>query len=137
MLFSILLLAVGCSKNEPINHKEISMLTTSTRIGAVGDNTDDFENQSFKYNITLTNNGHDDINIISITPILSEGFESLVSDKNVTLDINKTMLKDGSMDISGEIIFNTKGLSKDGVVDLQPFIEEVKVTEERIIKNLF
>ncbi len=134
ILISILLLAVGCSKNEPIGDKEISMLTTSTSIGAVGENTDDFENQSFKYNITLTNNGNDDINIISITPILSAGFASLVSDENVTLDVNRTILKEGNVDISGEIIFKAKGLSKEAIVDLQPFIEKVKITEERIIK---
>jgi len=72
-----------------------------------------------------------------MTPILSTAFASLVSDENVTLDINKTILKEGSIDISGEIIFNAKGLSKEDIADLQPFIEEVKITEERIIKKSF
>ncbi|SHH83316.1 hypothetical protein [Clostridium intestinale] len=69
-----------------------------------------------------------------MTPILSERFASLVSDENVTLDVNRTILKEGSVDISGEIIFKAKGLSKEAIVDLQPFIEKVKITEERIIK---
>lgn len=53
-----------------------------------------------------------------MTPILSAGFASLVSDENVTLDVNKTILKEG-------------------IVALQTFIEEVKITEVRIVKKSF
>jgi hypothetical protein len=137
ILLCIALIISGCSTKKSLEEEGISISAISSSIGAVGQNTNDFENQSFKYTITLTNNEEANITVVSITPMLSENFASLVSDKNVTVDINKTISKDSSIDVSGEIIFNTKGLSKEQIISLEPFVKEVKITEERTIPNSF
>ena len=72
-----------------------------------------------------------------MTPILSEKFLSLVIDKDVTLEVNKIIEKSGILNLSGEIVFNTKGLEKQDILNLQPFVKEVKITEERIIQKTF
>jgi hypothetical protein len=137
ILLFVLLIITGCSTKEIVNQKGISLSGVLTSIGAVGENTNGFEKQSFKYTITLTNNDDDNITVVSITPVLSEVFANAVPDKNVTVKVNRTISKGNSINVSGEIIFNTKGLSKEQIISMKPFIKEVKITEERTIQKQF
>lgn len=137
MLLCVLLVVSGCSKKENTTEKGIIISVISSSIGAVGQNTNDFENQSFKYTITLTNNEENNITVVSITPVLSDTFASKISDKNITVNVNKTIPKGNSINVSGEIIFNAKELNKEQIISMKPFVKEVKIVEERTIQNSF
>jgi hypothetical protein len=114
---------------------EINSITSS--IGAVGENTNGFETQSFKYTMTLTNNDASDITIVKVVPILSQEFQERVSDRDTIIQVNKTVIQGSSLDVSGEIIFDAKGLTKEQIISMEPFIREVKIVEERIINKSF
>ncbi len=136
-MLCFLLVVPGCSTKETIDEKGISVSGISSSIGGVGPNTSDFETQRFNYTITLTNNDEKDIKVVLIVPVLSEAFAEKVSDKNITVDVNKTISKGNSIDVTGEIIFDTKGLSKEQIMNLQPFVKEVKVIQEIILQHSF
>lgn len=137
ILISIVLLFMGCSRNDSINKVGIDINGITSSIGAVGENTNDFETQSFKFTITLTNNEAADIMIVSVRPILSEKFFERASNKDTVMQISRSISQGGSLDVTGEIIFDAKGLTKEQIVSLEPFIEEVKIIEERTINKSF
>ncbi|MGM9988325.1 MAG: hypothetical protein ACI35O_14005 [Bacillaceae bacterium] len=132
-IFAIFILS-SCSKEEPIAESGISISQKQTSIGPVEENMNDMDKQSFKYKLTLTNHEENDLKIISLEPILSEEFKKTVLSDELTLTINKTISKNTSLEVSGEIIFNSKGLNKEQLSDMQTFIKEIKINEERIIK---
>ena len=74
LLLFVLLPLAGCSGNNTLNTMSIEINTITSSLGAVGANTNDFETQSFKYTMTLTNNDASDIKIVSVEPVLSEEF---------------------------------------------------------------
>jgi len=137
ILVITLLLLTACSSSEPSNKAGIEITGIISSIGAVGENVDDFERQSFKYTITLTNNEAADITIISVSPILSEKFLELVENKDTTIQVNDTIPKGSSINVPGEIIFKSKDLNKEEIISLEPFVERVKVIEERNIQKSF
>ena len=141
-MIAVFLFLAACSTNSTsgagiINKAGIEINNISSSIGAVGENTNDIETQSFKYTITVTNNDAQDITVVSINPELSKKFSERVSDKDTEVKVNKTISSGGSLDISGEIIFDANGLSKEQIVGLEPFIENIKIFEERTIDKSF
>lgn len=137
ILAAILLLSSACSGSNERDKAGIEISSINTSIGAVGKNANDFETQSFKYTITLINNEPADMSIVSVKPVLSEKFLERVSNGNVEIQMNKVIPKGGSLEVSGEIIFDAKGLTKEQVISLEPFIKEVKIIEERTIDRSF
>lgn len=140
VFMSLLLLLPACTANSTPNTPsklglEINSINSS--IGAIGENTKDIETQSFKYTVTLTNNEPTDITIVSVNPVLSEKFLERVSNKDTVVKVNKTISKGGSLNVTGEIIFDAKGLTKEQIVSLQPFVKDVKILEERVINKSF
>lgn len=137
LLVTILILLSGCSGNATRKSAGIDITGITSSIGAVGENTKDFETQSFKYTITLTNNDEEDITIISVRPVISEKLHERISSKDITLQVNRVIPKGGSLGVSGEIIFDAKGLTKEQTVSMEPFVKEVRIIEERIIDKTF
>lgn len=137
VLAAILLLSAACSNNNERDKAGIEISSISTSIGAVGNNTNDFETQSFKYTITLINNEAADMSIVSVKPVLSEKFLERASNGNAEIQLDKVIPKGGSLEVSGEIIFDAKGLTKEQIISLEPFVKEVKIIEERTISRPF
>ena len=78
-----------------------------------------------------------DITIVSVRPILSEKFLERVSNKDTELHVNTAISQGGNLGVSGEIIFDAKGLTKEQIVSMEPFIKEVRIIQERTIKKSF
>jgi len=137
MLIFILLLCTACSSNTPLNNVGIDITWSMASIGPVEGNANDLETQSFKYSVIITNNEAIDITIVEIMPLLSEKFLERVSNKDTMIKVNKTISKGSSLEVSGEIIFDARGLTKEQIHSLQPFVKEVKIIEERNINKSF
>lgn len=137
ILIAILLLFAACSKDSTVSKPGIEINAISTSIGAVGTNTNDIEIQSFKFTITMTSNEAADISIVSVKPVLSEKFLERASNGDVAIQVNKVITKGSSLNVSGEIIFDAKGLTKEQIISMEPFVKEVKIIEERIINKSF
>ncbi|MDF3002138.1 MAG: hypothetical protein K0Q48_2257 [Bacillota bacterium] len=112
------------------------MQTTSRRF-VNGFLLNEFESQSFSYTITLRNNDTADITIVSVNPVLSEKFLERVNNKDTTIKVDKIIPGGSSLEVTGEIIFDAKGLTKEEIINLQPFVKEVSVLEERTIRKSF
>lgn len=136
LIAGLLLLAVW-PKEKVISKSGIDINSISTSIGAVGENTNDFETQSFKFTVTLTNSEAADIVIVSVKPVLSEKFLERVANRDTTIQVNQIIPKGSSLDVSGEIIFDAKGLTKEQIVSLEPFVKKVEIMEERTINKSF
>lgn len=133
----ILLLFTACSKESAESRPDIEISSISTSIGAVGNGSGNIETQSYKFNITMINNEAEDINIVSVKPVLSDKFLERVLNGDEPIQVDKVILKGGSLEVSGEIIFDAKGLTKEQIINLEPFIKEVRITEERTINRSF
>lgn len=137
VLTSIVVLT-ACSTNNSIVKKsgiEINAITTS--IGAVDNNTDDFNTQSYKYTITLKNNDIEDITILSVEPTINSKLIARVLNKETLVYVNKTIVTEDTLEVTGEIIFDASDLSKEQIFELEPFVEDIKISEQRIIKKSF
>jgi hypothetical protein len=139
ILIATLFLLAGCTAQSALDKSSTTVDITSivSSIGATGENTNDFETQSFKYTVTLTNNETESITIVSVTPVLSEKFLERVSNKDTTVQVNKTIPQGSSLDVSGGIVFNAKGLTKEQIMALEPFVKEIKIMEEKVIEKSF
>ena len=134
---SLLLGVSGCANQDNRIEESLSISGIASSIGAVGQNTDDFDTQCFKYTITLSNNEDREIYIASVTPVLSEDFSKRVLESNVTVDVNEKLPGGESIQISCEIIFDAKGMSKEDIVGMEPFVKEVSIIEEKTIEKSF
>lgn len=132
------MLLTACTTNKSSAKQlgiEISSITTS--IGAVEDNVKDFNKQSYKYTIYLTNNEKEDLTILSIEPTLNSKLNSRILSEEILVSVNKTIRSQESLEITGELIFDASGLTKEEIIELEPFVEEIKIIQERIIKKSF
>jgi hypothetical protein len=66
-------------------------------------------------------------------PSINEKLKNKVISKNTAISVNKVIKPDETIKISGEIIFDTKGLSKSDISRLEPFITDIKVSTEQTI----
>jgi len=53
--------------------------------------------------------------------------------KDIIITVNKDLKPNESIQINGEIIFNTKGLTKLDIEKLEPFITDIKFSTEETI----
>jgi len=137
LLIVVFLLFPGCSSNNTVTTMGIDINSITSSIGAVGGNTNDFETQSFKYTITLTNNDAADITIVSVEPILSEEFIERALNEDRIIQVNELIPHGSSIDVTGEIVFDAKGMTKEKIISMEPFVKEIKIVEKRTISKSF
>lgn len=137
MLAVMILLNTACSGNAGERRPGIEITGITSSIGAVGNNTANMEEQSFSYIVTLKNNEPQELSILSIEPVLSAGFRERALGGTAPVQVNGVIPAGGSMEVSGEITFDAKGLSKEQIIDMEPFVVEVEITEGRTVKKPF
>ena len=68
-----------------------------------------------------------------IEPILGVGIKDKILTEDLKVVVEKSIPSKGSIEINGVVVFNTKGLSKQEIVELEPFITGIKVVSEKIV----
>ena len=135
-VFFILVMSVGCSttKNAPdLQNSGLQINYMNTAIGAVEGNYDNHDIQRFSYSIALSNNDKDDVFIKEITLVLPPEFEKILINKQLTVQVNKTIDTNSSIDVKGDLEFNAASMTKEDIVKLNPSIKLVKVVSEKTI----
>jgi len=130
------LIIVGCSRTGNVENTQSTGLDISsmvTGIGAIDTNDNSHDIQRFSYTINLTNNDKDTAFIKDVTLVLPKEFEQTLITKQLTVDVNKDISTNSTVEIKGSLDFNAKGLSKDDILKLNPKILSIKVTNERTI----
>lgn len=136
----LLILASGCTgtgenlKDMQATGLEINNM--STGIGSVGAEEDNHDTQRFSYSIYLTNNNGDKVFIKELALALPQEFEERLISKQLNVAVNKEIDANDTIEISGSLDFNAKGLSKEEILKLNPRILAVKVINEQTISTL-
>ena len=139
LLLTVLLTMVvftACSPDESDREPGLAINFVTSSLGTAGD-TDDTNTQAFTYNLTITNNDVVEINLLEVKPVLHSPFAELVLQDDISVQVKKAIPAGGSIQVEGTIIFDATGLSKDEILNMEPFIKEVKLIEERTIVKSF
>ncbi|TYP47666.1 hypothetical protein [Thermosediminibacter litoriperuensis] len=130
-IISVLVLLAGCSANgSGKSQNGLQITDMSTALGAVGDSLD---KTKFSYTMTVYNKDNEDVYITWVEPILGENVRKRLISSELKVDVEQTVSANESIEIKGEIILDTKGMSKQQVMELEPFITGIKVSSEKII----
>lgn len=137
-IFITLILIVNltaCTNTEKqASENVLKVVSRTSSIGGVEGDLKNFDRQKFSFTVTLLNNEKSEIYISWIEPILSEKFLQKAEKKENKIIVEKSILPDEYIKISGEIIFNAKGMTKKEILNLEPFIETIRVSSEKYFK---
>jgi PBP1b-binding outer membrane lipoprotein LpoB len=133
ILISILFIFVifsGCknTKSQVQTKGGLKIHNWSSALGSV--NETDLDKTKFSYSINLTNQNEKNIYIKSIQPLVNEAIKNKIISNDLIVAINKDIKPNETIEISGELLIDTKGLSKSDIVKLEPFIADIKVSTD-------
>lgn len=127
------MLLIGCNLSNSDNKTGLQIYSMSTGLGAV-DNNGSVDKQKLSYSITITNEENRGIYVKSIKPILGNAISNQVVTDELTVIVEKSLPANQSLKINGEFIINTEGLSKEEILELEPFITDITIFTEQIIE---
>ena len=130
-IVSLLAITPSCSSNTAEQAK--SEINVSSFNSSMGENPDNLSQQIFSYSVYLSNNGATDITIRSIEPILTTSFNSKAIGNNYSVVVENTMAPGASLEVSGEITFDTTGMSKEQITAMEPFLSGAKVNMDKVL----
>lgn len=132
----IVFLFSGCAANTPVIQENNGLFvgSLSTALGAADD--DSLDETLFSFDINLTNNEESDVFISTAEVIVNEAVANRLKSKLEPIELNKALKPGETIAIQGELAFETKGMSKEEIVKLEPFITDLKVTREQSINLL-
>lgn len=89
--------------------------------------------QIITYNIILHNWDIKDKYIKWVEPVLNANFTKRVSNLDKKIIIEKRIPSDKSINISFKITFNSEGLSKEEIINLKPYVTDIKIITENVL----
>ena len=123
----------GCNNSKVQNQSKggIKIANWSSSLGSV--NETDLDKSVFSYSINLTNENEKNIFIEFIQPLVNETIKNKILSKETVVTVNQNIKPKETIKVNGEIIIDTKGLSKQDIDKLEPFITDIKVSTEDTI----
>jgi len=132
LLASLLLFVMPAGTDRtPQDTNDIYIPVRGEGVGSIGNNTDE---QRFSYWISLCNGKNDEIFVSWIEPIYSNELLKKSQTKNHKVIVEKTILPNNCTKINGELIFDSKGLSKTEINSWNPYIIGFRISYEKIIQ---
>jgi len=132
---SILFISIfftGCGTTTQTQTKSgLTINGWSSEIGGV--NETNLDKTNYSYSINLTNENENTVFIESVEPRINEKYLNITISKDIIVSVNKDLKPKESIQINGEIIFDTNGLTKSDILNLEPFITDIKVLSEEIV----
>jgi hypothetical protein len=132
-ILCIFIFLTGCNniKTQAQSKGGLKINTWSSGLGDI--NETDLGNTKFSYSINLTNENENNIFVKSIKPSVNEKINNKIISKDIVVTVNKDIKHNETIQINGEIIVDTKGLTKSDIVQLEPFITDIKVLSEEAV----
>ncbi len=129
----VFIIFTGCnSTNAKIQTKGgLKINGWSSGLGNV--NETDLDKTKFSYSINLTNENEKNVFIKSIKPSVNEAIKDKIISKEIVVAVNKDIKPNEAIEITGEIIVDTKGLGKSDIVKLGQFITDIKISIEETV----
>lgn len=130
----IIFIFIGCAgEQKSLDEKGIKILSMSSSMGGVKGEEGNYNKQRFSYDLTLHNYEDNNFFITSVEPILGDKIKDRIVNKDIKVIVSSEIKSKQSLSVKGEITINTENLSKEEIIALEPYIEEFKITEERVI----
>ncbi len=127
----IVLTACNISKPEDKQNKDLEVYGMSSALGSAGN---DLDKTKFSYTIPITNNSDEDIYIEWMEPVLGDKVSNRVLSSDLRINVQNKVIPEESLEIAGEIILDTKGLTKQQITELEPFITEIVIDCQKVIE---
>lgn len=124
LVLNIIILS-ACTNNEVQYKGGLHIYNWSSSLGGV--EKDNIDLTKYSYSINVTNENPTEITVLSIEPVLSETVKQMYKEGELELVVNEIVNPKESIEIKGEIIFNTKELSKQEISALRPFITNINI----------
>lgn len=132
IVFMFLLFNVNYNKNTQNQVKDsLTINGWSFGLGSVDEANPDKTKLSYSFN--LNNENNKSIFIKSIEPLINEKIKDRIISKGTVVVVNKDIKPNEIIQINGEIIFDTKLLSKSDIEKLEPLLRDIKVSTDEII----
>lgn len=124
-------LVSGCMGKDAIPDKTgLYIYNWSAALGGEGA---DNEMTRYSYSFYLTNEGPKDVYVKWAEPVLGQEVEERALEGDFRVDLDKAVPPGEGIEIKGQIIFDTKGLSKEQITELEPFVTGLRISTEEII----
>ena len=130
-IFFAFIFNTGCSNKEVETKGGLKIYSWNSGLGSI--NESDLNKQRFSYDINLTNENQKDVYVKSIKPSVNDTIKDRILNKDLIVNVNKNLKSNDTISIKGEIIIDTKGLSKSEILNFEPFIIDIKVSTDEII----
>lgn len=91
--------------------------------------------QKLTYTAAISNYNSSTVYIRSVEPVLGNKIKDKVITENLVITVNKKIVTNHSIKLSGDLIINTQGLSKKQILDLEPYILGIKVNSDQIMRR--
>ncbi|WFR62365.1 hypothetical protein P9222_29805 [Paenibacillus amylolyticus] len=85
------------------------------------------------YNFNLRNRTNKSIMLKTVEPILSKDIQERLIDRYIKLDINMKIDGNSSEELTGTFKLDTKGLDKEGIINLNINVKEFNIAMEQVI----
>jgi hypothetical protein len=110
----------------------LKIVGSSLTIGAV-DGVNDTSIQVYSYDFELYNSGNEKIYLDFAEPLFTKDFLARELTEDPKIIINETINPYSTIQIKGQIKFNSSALSKEQILDLQPFIYSINITSTKTL----
>jgi hypothetical protein len=96
----------------------VTVSNWSNEIGAVSASDTSFDKQKMSFSATLWNNTDNTVYVTNVKVNLPSSLQSHVLSGNTFIVVNKSLAPNATEKITGQIILDTKGMTKDQLVNL-------------------
>lgn len=135
IILSFAVVLTACiSNNSADSSKKAGGLEVSGMTSGLGSVDDNLDKTKISYSIPLFNNSSKDRYINWIEPILGEKVKNRLLSNEIKADVQKTVRSNQYLEIKGEIILDTNGMTKQEISELDPFITGIKIESQEMIE---
>ncbi|MDR6726898.1 hypothetical protein J2W91_005423 [Paenibacillus amylolyticus] len=131
LLICITFSIIGCLNRNKSEIIDDGIVIGQTLLSLGGENSDITE---VTYSINLQNKLGKPITIIGVEPVISKDLSDRLIDNSLRLEVNKVIESNESKDISGYFKIDTKGLSKQEIMNFDLAIRKYKIQTEQLVR---
>ncbi|OMF10123.1 hypothetical protein BK129_04675 [Paenibacillus amylolyticus] len=135
LIFLLTILALsGCSSSSVKTDEivEDGLNINSISIG-LGGSEEDEGITVVTYHFNLWNRTNKSIILKTVEPIISNEIQERLIDRDIRLDINKKVDGDTSEELTGTFKLDTRGLDKEGIINLNINVNKFNIAFEQVI----
>lgn len=133
-ILCVLVLFIGCNSiNSTKNQTKGGLKINLWSFGLGNVNETNLDKTKLYYSFNLTNENNKKIFIKSIQPSINEKIKNKIISKDIVVSVNKDIKPNETINIYGDFIFDTKGLSKLDIENLEPLLTDIKISTDETI----